>query len=166
MFTCLLPFVRPSLSALSFFFPEDTQQREPFLEVPLQTLARCSRLTFLHASLRGRQHLVHSEGVCSLFDALVLHLLDVRQAVHGTAEVCLPRLGVWASDARLVFAYTHAHTHTQQRTYARRKGKAISKSNTFVKFLSLINVMLLFSIILYMHYSNREIENINSVQYF
>lgn len=70
-------------------------------------------LTFLHTPLRRRQHLVDSEGVGSLFDALVLHLLDVRQAVHGTAEVCFPCLGVWTGHAWLVLAYTNTHTHTE-----------------------------------------------------
>ena len=58
--------------------------------------------TFLVAPLRGGEHLVDPEGVGSLLDALVLHLLHVRQAVHRTAEVGLPGLGVRAVHALLV----------------------------------------------------------------
>lgn len=44
--------------------------------------------------LGGRQHPEDAHGLVSFVDALVLHLLDVRQGVHGAAEVGFPRLGV------------------------------------------------------------------------
>lgn len=62
-----------------------------------------AQLTFLQAPLCGREHLVHSEGVGSFLDTFVLHLLDVRQAVHGAAEVSLPGLWVGPVHTGLVF---------------------------------------------------------------
>lgn len=75
----------------------------------------CLALTFLHVSLGGGEHLIDSEGISSLFVAFILHLLDVWQAVHGTAEIRLPRLWVWTVDACRVFAYTYTETEKAQK---------------------------------------------------
>lgn len=66
-------------------------------------MRKSAALTFLQAPLGGGEHLINSEGVGSFLDALVLHLLDVGQAVHGTAEISLPRLGIGSVHTRLVF---------------------------------------------------------------
>lgn len=81
-----------------------------------------AELTFLHAPLRGGEHLVDSEGIRSLFDALVLHLLDVRQAVHGTAEVGLPRFRIGTIYAQLEFTCIRMET----REMSKRKSSFFS----------------------------------------
>lgn len=103
--TSLPPFDLPSFSA--FFFPEGRAESGVRVQLPVsvQQVLSSPALTFLQASLCGRQHLVNSEGVGSLFDAFVLHFLNVRQAVHGAAEVGLPRLWIGPVHAWLVFTY-------------------------------------------------------------
>lgn len=72
-------------------------------------------LTFFQASLCGGEHLINSEGISSLFVAFVLHFFDVWQAVHGTAEISLPRLWIWTVYAWLVFTYTDTKTENNRR---------------------------------------------------
>lgn len=62
-------------------------------------------LTFLGISLWGGEHLINSEGIGSLFDAFVLYLLDVWQAVHGTAKISLPCLWIRTVYTWLVFTW-------------------------------------------------------------
>lgn len=59
--------------------------------------------TSLQAPFKGWQHLVHSEGIASLFNAFVLHFLNVWQAVHSTSEISFPCLWIWMVNTRLVF---------------------------------------------------------------
>ena len=47
------------------------------------------------------QHPVDSVGIAASLPAVLPQLTDVRQGIQGTAEICLPGLGIW-----LVFAWT------------------------------------------------------------
>lgn len=76
-----------------------------YIIYPIKARRSAAALTFLQTSLCGGEHLINSEGVRSLFDAFILHLLNVWQAVHGTAEISLPRLWIWTVYAWLVFTY-------------------------------------------------------------
>lgn len=68
-------------------------------------MTTAAALTFLGISLWGGEHLINSEGISSLFDAFVLYLLDVWQAVHGTAKISLPCLWIRAVYTWLVFTW-------------------------------------------------------------
>lgn len=70
-------------------------------------------LTSFWMSLRRREHLVHSEGVRSLFNAFVFHLFDVRQRVHRTPEVRLPRFWI-RLVTRLIFPWIFNKAETLQ----------------------------------------------------
>lgn len=68
-------------------------------------MTTAAALTFLGISLWGGEHLINSEGIGSLFDAFVLYLLDVWQAVHGTAKISLPCLWIRTVYTWLVFTW-------------------------------------------------------------
>lgn len=51
----------------------------------------------------GGQHAVDSHRAAAFVDALVLHLFDVGERVHGTAEVGFPGFRVWQGHSLLVF---------------------------------------------------------------
>lgn len=51
----------------------------------------------------GGKHAVDSHRTAAFVDALVLHLFDVGERVHGTAEIGFPGFGVRCGKSLLVF---------------------------------------------------------------
>ncbi len=67
-------------------------------------LAAVAALRSLHLLLGdGGEHAVDSHRAAAFVHTLVLHLFDVRQRVHGAAEVGFPGLGVGTGHSLLVF---------------------------------------------------------------
>ena len=76
------------------------------------------------------QHPVHSVGIAASLSAVLPQLTDVRQGVQGTAEICLPCLGVRCIFAWMVPPWTnkckyHISNYLNKQTRVQTRSKLI-----------------------------------------